>query len=269
MNSMKTIFLALATAFVLFSCSPKTTGNKGIIPENANELASENLPFAVDSLQLQDSIAVAKTLKLRTSSTILLFPTLHNKTLLDSIYSPSGIRLETYSKEKLQKELVNQKEAYFSQGQEDAKEYTPDFEQIWDENSYMKVFSNQNEVLTISYENDGFSGGAHGYYNILFKNFDLKNNAVIQLSDVFIDVNKIDWNKILMKNFKNPDQKEMLLVDKIPVNNNFYFDSQNITFVYNQYEITAYAAGVVEISIPFAELKPYLKPEFISRNNIK
>ena len=30
------------------------------------------------------------------------------------------------------------------------KEYTPDFEQIWDENSYMKVFSNQNEVLTIS-----------------------------------------------------------------------------------------------------------------------
>ena len=269
MNSMKTIFLALATAFVLFSCSPKTTGNKGIIPENANELASENLPFAVDSLQLQDSIAVAKILKLRTSSTILLFPTLHNKTLLDSIYSPSGIKLETYSKEKLQKELVNQKEAYFSQGQKDSLEFQSGYEQTWDENSYMKVFSNQNEVLTISYENDGFSGGAHGYYNILFKNFDLKNNAVIQLSDVFIDVNKIDWNNILMKNFKNPDQKEMLLVDKIPVNNNFYFDSQNITFVYNQYEITAYAAGVVEISIPFPELKPYLKPEFISRNNIK
>ena len=133
----------------------------------------------------------------------------------------------------------------------------------------MKVFSNQNDILTISYENDGFSGGAHGYYNILFKNFDLKTNAVIQLSDIFKDINKVDWNKILMKNFKNPDQKEMLLVDKIPVNNNFYFDSQNITFVYNQYEITAYAAGVVGISIPFSELKPYLKPEFISRNNIK
>ena len=142
MNSMKTIFLALATAFVLFSCSPKTTGNKGIIPENANELASENLPFAVDSLQLQDSIAVAKILKLRTSSTILLFPTLHNKTLLDSIYSPSGIKLETYSKEKLQKELVNQKEAYFSQGQEDSLEFQSGYEQTWEENSYMKVFSN-------------------------------------------------------------------------------------------------------------------------------
>ena len=49
-----------------------------------------------------------------------LFPKLHNKTLLDNIYSPSEIRLETYSKEKLQKELVSQKEAYFSQGQENS-----------------------------------------------------------------------------------------------------------------------------------------------------
>ena len=95
MNSMKTIFLALATAFVLFSCSPKTTGNKGIIPENANELASENLPFAIDSLQLQDSISVGKTLKLYSSSKVLLFPNITNKPLLDSIYSQSRIKLET------------------------------------------------------------------------------------------------------------------------------------------------------------------------------
>ncbi len=113
MNSMKPIFLALATALNLFSCNPKTTGNKGIIPENANELASENLPFAVDSLQLQDSIAVAKTLKLRTSSTILLFPTFHNKTLLDSIYSPSGIRLETYSKENIAERIGKSKRSLF------------------------------------------------------------------------------------------------------------------------------------------------------------
>ena len=99
MNSMKTIFLALATAFVLFSCSPKTTGNKGIIPENANELASENLPFAIDSLQLQDSISVGKTLKLYSSSKVLLFPNITNKPLLDSIYRNAGITLENYSKE--------------------------------------------------------------------------------------------------------------------------------------------------------------------------
>ena len=86
-------------------------------------MASENLPFAVDSLQLQDSIAVAKTLKLRTSSTIFYFPTLHNKTLLDSIYSPSGIKLETYSKEKFSERIGKSKRSLFSQGQKDSKNF--------------------------------------------------------------------------------------------------------------------------------------------------
>jgi hypothetical protein len=61
----------------------------------------------------------------------------------------------------------------------------------------------------------------------------------------------------------------MMLVDKIELNNNFYFDQNKITFVYNQYEITAYAAGVVYITLNFKDIKEQLKPEFISRYKIK
>ena len=60
-----------------------------------------------------------------------------------------------------------------------------------------------------------------------------------------------------------------MLVDKIELNNNFYFDQNKITFVYNQYEITAYAAGVVYITLNFKDIKEQLKPEFISRYKIK
>ena len=261
MKIMRPFYLTIVTIFLFHSCSQKPINNKAIIPESS--------VFVIDSIKVNDSIKISKTLHLEMNNKVLLFPSIQNKSVLDSIYNIVGIKLENYSKEKIVKELTKQKDTYFSQEKENSKEYMPEFEQTWEDNFYMNVFSNHNDILTLSYESNGFSGGAHGYYNILFKNFDLKNNKTIQLSDVFMDINKIDWNKILMKNFKNPDQKEMLLVDKIPVNNNFYFDSQNITFVYNQYEITAYAAGVVEISIPFSELKPYLKPEFISRNNIK
>ena len=65
--------------------------------------------------------------------------------------------------------------------------------------------------------------------------------------------------------YPNKEQKEMLLVDNIDLNNNFYFDDKQITFVYNQYEITAYAAGVVEISIPFETVKSELKQSFLER----
>ena len=60
----------------------------------------------------------------------------------------------------------------------------------------------------------------------------------------------------------------MMIADKIQLNNNFYFDSQKITFVYNQYEITAYAAGVVYITLNFKDIKDQLKPGFIKQYNI-
>ncbi len=261
MKIMRPFYLTIVTIFLFHSCSQKPINNKAIIPESS--------VFVIDSIKVNDSIKISKTLHLEMNNKVLLFPSIQNKSVLDSIYNIVGIKLENYSKEKIVKELTKQKDTYFSQEKENSKEYMPEFEQTWEDNFYMNVFSNHNDILTLSYESNGFSGGAHGYYSILFKNFDLKNNKTIQLSDIFNEVQKINWDKILMENFKNKDQKEMLLVDKIPVNNNFYFNDKEITFVYNQYEITAYAAGVVEIAIPFSELKSYLKPDFIKQNNIK
>ena len=48
----------------------------------------------------------------------------------------------------------------------------------------------------------------------------------------------------------------------------YYFDKDKITFVYNQYEITAYAAGVVYITLNFKDIKDQLKPGFIKQYNI-
>ena len=45
----------------------------------------------------------------------------------------------------------------------------------------------------------------------------------------------------------------------------FYFDKENLYFLYNQYEITAYAAGPVLIKIPFSDIKLMVKPEFLKR----
>ena len=59
-----------------------------------------------------------------------------------------------------------------------------------------------------------------------------------------------------MKNFKI-QTKRNALVDKIPVNNNFYFDSRNITLCTINTKLQLMQQGVVEISIPF-ELKSYL-----------
>lgn len=68
-----------------------------------------------------------------------------------------------------------------------------------------------------------------------------------------------------LKNDLEKGQAEMLLVKEIPLNDNFYFDKEALYFLYNQYEITAYAAGPVLIRIPFSAIKPLMKSEFKTR----
>ena len=56
---------------------------------------------------------------------------------------------------------------------------------------------------------------------------------------------------------------------KLSYNQNFYFDSQGITFVYGQYEIAPYAAGIIPIHIPYSKIMEALKPDFKNRMDIK
>ena len=71
-----------------------------------------------------------------------------------------------------------------------------------------------------------------------------------------------------LKNDTEKKQAEMLLVKEIPLNNNFYFDTEFLYFLYNQYEITAYAAGPVLIKIPLSDIKPLLTKAFIQRQGL-
>ena len=127
-------------------------------------------------------------------------------------------------------------------------------------------------MLTIKYSGDGFTGGAHGYYYEFYKVFDLQTKKTLQLADVLSDKNPKIWSKILMDHFLKNDlengQSEMLLVKEIPLNDNFYFDQDHLYFLYNQYEITAYAAGPVLIKVPFSAIQTILKSEFKKRLGI-
>lgn len=265
---MKNLFVILSFGILLASCSK--TENKEI---NINVTKSDSLEaskeFVVDSIRVQDSVSVNKNLTVLFNKQLLIFPSVKNKTILDSIYKNAMIEAGVYDTNSLKSVLTKNMQKSFDDAKKNSKEWSPDFKQTWDDTSGMKMISNQNNVLTLQYSGSGYTGGAHGYYFENYKAFDLKNNKVISQNDIFQNPNDKSWNDILMKNFTNKDQKQMLLVDKIELNDNFYFDQNQITFIYNQYEIAAYAAGVVHITIPFSSIKDKLKPEFIKMYNIQ
>lgn len=262
---MKNLLVVLSLGILLGSCSKKDDKPVSQTPKTDSIVTPKE--FVVDSIQVQDSLQVAKTLTLSFEKQLLIFPTITNKTILDSIYKPANINSADYSKKALIQVLEEFKKE--SLKKDDSQDYMPDFKQTWDEVFEMKMVSKTDDLLTLKYSRSGYSGGAHGYYFENYKTFDLKNNKVISQNDIFKNPDDANWDKILKNNFVDKDQKDMMIEDKIKLNNNFYFDKEKITFVYNQYEITAYAAGVVYITLNFKDIKAQLKPEFLTQYNIK
>ena len=228
--------------------------------------------YKMDSVKIDDSLKIDKNLTAGFRAKVLVFQNIKNKTLLDSMYSPANIKLKDYSKANLLTELNVQKQTFYEGTKESLKDWKPDFEQTWEQNSDMKLFSTLDDFMILQYISDGFTGGAHGYYNEIYKVFDVKSNKTVQLSEVLKVKDAQIWGRILMDHFLKNDlekgQAQMLLVKEIPLNNNFYFDRENLYFLYNQYEIAAYAAGPVLIKVPFSEIKPFLSSEFKNKMNL-
>lgn len=266
---MKKLLPLFVTVLLLqISCNKETT-TVSKISQPSNDSLKTAGKFEIDSVKIEDSLKIDANLTADFSSTVLVFPNITNKALLDSIYSREQIKLANYSKTDLQEELRHKKDQFYEDTKHSLTDWKPDFPQTWNSNSDMDVHSHENNLLTIVYTGEGYGGGAHGYYYEFYKVFDLKNNKTIQLSDVVLDAKSPLWSKILMDNFLKNDldngQAQMLLVKDIPLNDNFYFDKENLYFLYNQYEITAYAAGPVLIKIPFSTIKPLMKTEIKTR----
>ena len=252
-------FLFTIIIFALTSCE-KSKNN-----QDAEKTIAPNV-FAIDSVKLADSITVNKKLSLAFHAQVLVFPSIKNKTLMDSIYSVVDISLPEYAAENLRNALNVQKEKFYTETKLSLNDFSPDFKQNWEQHSYMKLFSTLNDFMIIQYTDDGYTGGAHGYYNEMYKVFDTKKNQTLQVKNIIKNPENKIWAKILLANYLKTEvangNAELLLVDEIPLNNNFYFDKENLYFLYNQYEIAPYAAGPVIIKIPFIEIKSFLTPEF-------
>jgi len=259
-----------------------TTCKKGKTTESTSEKTENQAleKFIVDSVKVNDSIKVTDSLQLSFTSKLLVFPTLKDKKLLDSIYFQNE-KITDFSKAGLQAYLDNEKNNYFNSVKNDNKDWVSDvtYPQNWYSNSHMNLISNTNGYLHIQYLGSGYQGGAHDNYGFSERVFDLKNSKKLELKNITsMPKNKIE--AILMKNIDKINSgtmdgdgevknSEMLLVEKIPASDNFYFDDKNLYFHYSPYEIAAFAAGDITIPVSWEDLKGTLTTEFKERMKIK
>lgn len=126
---------------------------------------------------------------------------------------------------------------------------------------------NTKELLSLSCRNYLYTGGAHGYGAVTFKNFNPSTGALLYYEDVFKDV--AAFETLAEKLFKK--QNEIQEGDSINATGFWFEDAifylpetfgiskEFVTILYNQYEIASYAAGPIEMEIPISAVKDLLK----------
>lgn len=258
------LILCAFTSTLFFSCKPKTVKTEEISFANRYYLSSDTSKGSLN-VDFKVEIPVAYTNKavldsIRTTIFINLFGHDFDSRSNDSVLHMFARELETdyrANNEPLLNQLDN--ESLYSFNNE----------------HILEGFSLLNDQHIYSYGIDRyvFMGGAHGLNNRTYLNFNLATGKLITESDLFVDNYKPVLIELIKKRIVEEivNQKNTELIknledtdywtDSIVPNGNFYITDENITYVFNPYEIAPYYMGQTEVVIPFDRIKDLLRPE--------
>lgn len=136
-------------------------------------------------------------------------------------------------------------------------------------NIYIRYNENGFVILESLYY--AYEGGAHGNYGTGMYCLDVVNKKVLTLRDV-VTIDSLTLQPILERNFRlqagikpNGPLTDILFENHLATTENFYFTSNGIGFIYNPYEVAAYALGTINVFVPYKDLDKYLTTEFKQR----
>lgn len=124
-----------------------------------------------------------------------------------------------------------------------------------------------NGILTFHIVNQGYTGGAHGYYSAAYVNYDTTGNCVAETEKLFADregVRQLILKQLAADNSCSVEELEengvVFSVADVKVPENFYPEDGSLVFYYNPYEISSWARGEVRVAIPAKSLAMYASP---------
>lgn len=140
----------------------------------------------------------------------------------------------------------------------------------WYSDTTGKVLLNRAGLLTVSITTDIYTGGAHGMNSTSYYVFDAETGQRLSIGDIFLPGSEARLDALVDRRYRemkglgpntplNGEQGE-LFEDVIRHNDNFAVTDLGITFLYNPYEIAAYATGPIEVDLKWAEVQPLLRP---------
>lgn len=120
--------------------------------------------------------------------------------------------------------------------------------------------SGRDDILSYEMATDCYLGGAHGSYVVEYCNFDKNTGKRLGIKDI-VPADKemlvlMAMEEQLCKDFDATDLPDLqsktgiTALGDLYLTNNFRFKGDSIQFLFNQYEIAPYAAGLIKVTLP-------------------
>lgn len=167
---------------------------------------------------------------------------------------------------------------FYNKSYKEAKQYlkdNPDEKNKFVANVDFELKKNTDSALSIKVRYYTYSGGAHGFYQDIAYNVDMRTGKFLELMDLFKDNTKykevIDEEiKRQIAELEKKDEENIGIYNfkGIKENQNFYLQDENLVVYFDLYDITPYA-GIPEFSINKALISSMLKPEYVDLFDLK
>ncbi len=122
----------------------------------------------------------------------------------------------------------------------------------WERSQQVQVMLNDHGMLCLEMASYAFTGGAHGMANMRYLVYNLKEDKVVTIADLFeaaalVKLSQLITEKVRTRYAIPADQtlsEAGLFTDTIEAHDNFYLNPLGIGFYYNNYDIGPYSMGI-------------------------
>jgi Protein of unknown function (DUF3298)/Deacetylase PdaC len=157
----------------------------------------------------------------------------------------------------------------FIKDYDDFKSEIPESFGGWHYTAKVNVEVLTDTLISMSVNDEYYTGGAHGGSGVYFINLNPKTGAEFTLDD-FLKPDYQDaltnlGNRIFRETRELADTASLsdnyfeFPEDQFELNKNYGFKKEGIAFFYNNYEIAPYAAGPTEVLIPYEDISEWIK----------
>jgi rubrerythrin len=277
---MRKLFLTLIGAcIILYSCQTPVKEKKAakqVTPKPKTEV-KKDIPAESEAKLIKGSYSIVAGKGADTSTSYISYVFYEDKGNLSvwqqsinnfikkSLYRAEGSPI---SKDPLTVKMIEKSMNDFKRY---ANRHKYEYEMTYSTTDIYAIDDQHKEFATLIEVSSSYEGGAHGMHGTGNYQFDKRTGKELTLKDFVSDMK--EFNRIAESYFRKsrgiPANIKLSSKDhsfdfwfendQFACNDNFCFDGKSMHFMYMPYEITNYAEGTIEFSIPMKKIEHLLK----------